>query len=95
MIFTCCHPALSPPSQVSLTPRLVCGLRTAEIARLFLQPEHTVAQRLTRAKAKIRQAGIPLRVPPPHLLADRVPVVLACVYLVFTEGYSAKVEAER
>ncbi|GGN69704.1 RNA polymerase subunit sigma-24 [Nocardia rhizosphaerihabitans] len=89
MIFTCCHPALSPPSQVALTLRLVCGLRTAEIARLFLQPEHTVAQRLTRAKTKIRQAGIPLRVPPPHLLADRVPVVLACVYLVFTEGYSA------
>ncbi|MBF6214687.1 sigma-70 family RNA polymerase sigma factor [Nocardia puris] len=89
MIFTCCHPALSPPSQVALTLRLVCGLRTAEIARLFLQPEHTVAQRLTRAKAKIRQAGIPLRVPPPHLLPDRVPVVLSCVYLVFTEGYSA------
>lgn len=89
MIFTCCHPALSPPSQVALTLRLVCGLRTAEIARLFLQPEHTVAQRLSRAKAKIRQAGIPLRVPPPHLLADRVPVVLACVYLVFAEGYSA------
>lgn len=89
MIFTCCHPALSPPSQVALTLRLVCGLRTAEIARLFLQSEHTVAQRLSRAKAKIRDAGIPLRVPPPHVLADRVPVVLACVYLVFTEGYSA------
>ncbi|MFC4128274.1 RNA polymerase sigma factor [Nocardia rhizosphaerae] len=89
MIFTCCHPALSPSSQVALTLRLVCGLRTAEIARLFLQPEHTVAQRLSRAKAKIRQAGIPLRVPPAHLLPDRVPVVLACVYLVFTEGYSA------
>jgi RNA polymerase sigma-70 factor (ECF subfamily) len=89
MIFTCCHPALSPPSQVALTLRLVCGLRTAEIARLFLQPEHTVAQRLSRAKTKIRQAGIPLRVPPPHLLHDRVPMVLACVYLMFTEGYAA------
>ncbi|MFG1790981.1 RNA polymerase sigma factor [Nocardia sp. NPDC049149] len=89
MIFTCCHPALSIESQVALTLRLVCGLRTIEIARAFLQPEHTVAQRLTRAKAKIRAAGIPLRVPPAHLLPERVPAVLACVYLVFTEGYSA------
>ncbi|WP_194814878.1 RNA polymerase sigma factor [Nocardia sp. XZ_19_385] len=89
MIFTCCHPALSAESQVALTLRLVCGLRTAEIARAFLQPEHTVAQRLTRAKAKIRQAGIPLRVPPAHLLPERTPAVLSCVYLVFTEGYFA------
>ncbi|WP_174184761.1 RNA polymerase sigma factor [Nocardia barduliensis] len=89
MIFACCHPALARPAQVALTLRLVCGLRTAEIARAFLQPEHTVAQRLTRAKAKIRQAGIPLRVPPAQLLPERVPGVLACVYLVFTEGYSA------
>ncbi|GAA5085075.1 RNA polymerase sigma factor [Nocardia iowensis] len=89
MIFTCCHPALSPESQVALTLRLVCGLRTAEIARAFLQPEHTVAQRLTRAKAKIRSAGIPLRVPPAPLLPERMPAVLACVYLVFTEGYFA------
>ncbi|WP_431953103.1 RNA polymerase sigma factor [Nocardia lijiangensis] len=89
MIFTCCHPALSPQSQVALTLRLVCGLRTAEIARAFLQPEHTVAQRLSRAKAKIRQAGIPLRVPPAHLLPERMPGVLACVYLVFSEGYFA------
>lgn len=89
LIFTCCHPALSAESRVALTLRLVCGLRTAEIARAFLQPEHTVAQRLTRVKAKIRQAAIPLRVPPAHLLPERVPGVLACVYLVFTEGYSA------
>ncbi|MGV9748861.1 RNA polymerase sigma factor [Nocardia farcinica] len=89
MIFTCCHPALSSESQVALTLRLVCGLRTSEIARAFLQPEHTVAQRLSRAKAKIRRAAIPLRVPPPHLLPERLPGVLACVYLVFTEGYSA------
>ncbi|MGV9613016.1 RNA polymerase sigma factor [Nocardia xishanensis] len=89
MIFTCCHPALSRPSQVALTLRLVCGLRTAEIARAFLQPEHTVAQRLSRAKTKIRQAGIPLRVPRAHLLPERMPPVLACVYLVFTEGYFA------
>ncbi|MGV9822167.1 RNA polymerase sigma factor [Nocardia xishanensis] len=89
MIFTCCHPALSRQSQVALTLRLVCGLRTAEIARAFLQPEHTVAQRLSRAKTKIRQAGIPLRVPRAHLLPERMPPVLACVYLVFTEGYFA------
>ncbi|GAB2707513.1 RNA polymerase sigma factor [Nocardia thraciensis] len=89
MIFTCCHPALSPESRVALTLRLVCGLRTAEIARAFLQPEHTVAQRLSRAKTKIRQAGIPLRVPPGPLLPQRLPGVLSCIYLVFSEGYFA------
>ncbi len=89
MIFTCCHPALSPESRVALTLRLVCGLRTAEIARAFLQPEHTVANRLARAKAKIRQANIPMRVPPEHLLPERTPGVLACIYLVFSEGYFA------
>ncbi len=89
LVFTCCHPALAPPAQVALTLRLVCGLQTPEIARAFLQPEATVARRLVRAKAKVRDAVIPLRVPPPHLLPERVPFVLACVYLVFSEGYAA------
>lgn len=89
LVFTCCHPALSQEARVALTLRLVCGLRTAEIARAFLQPEGTVAQRLTRAKAKIRASAIPLRVPPAHLLRTRVADVLACIYLVFAEGYFA------
>jgi len=89
LMFTCCHPALAPAAQVALTLRLVCGLRTAEIARAFLQPEATVAQRLSRAKAKIRTAAIPFRVPPAHLLPERLPPVLTCAYLVFTEGYAA------
>ena len=89
LIFTCCHPALAPQAQVALTLRLVCGLQTAEIARAFLQAEATVARRLIRAKAKVRDAVIPFRVPPAHLLPERVPYVLACAYLVFSEGYAA------
>ncbi|AQA21425.1 RNA polymerase sigma factor, sigma-70 family protein [Rhodococcus sp. MTM3W5.2] len=89
LIFTCAHPALAPQAQVALMLRLVCGLTVAEIARAFLQPEPTVSQRLTRAKSKIRTAAIPFRLPPEHLLPERVPQVLACIYLVFTEGYSA------
>ncbi|OBC04821.1 RNA polymerase subunit sigma-24 [Mycobacterium sp. 852013-50091_SCH5140682] len=87
MMFTCAHPALDRASQLALTLRLISGLTVAEIARALLQSEAAVGQRLTRAKHKIRQANIPLRVPPPELLPERTPHVMACVYSVFTEGY--------
>lgn len=88
LLFTCCHPALSETARIALSLRFVFGLTAREIARLFLEPEPTVAQRLTRAKAKIRTARIPLRVPPPELFGERVPTVLSCLYLTFTEGYA-------
>lgn len=94
LIFTCCHPALALEARVALTLRTLAGLSTAEIARAFLVGEQTMSKRLLRAKQKIRHAGIPYRVPPAHLLPERVPAVLGVLYLLFSEGYSATAGAD-
>jgi RNA polymerase sigma-70 factor (ECF subfamily) len=94
LMFTCCHPALALEARVALTLRTLAGLSTAEIARAFLVTQPTMSKRLSRAKQKIKNAAIPYRVPPAHLLPERTPAVLAVLYLLFNEGYSATAGAD-
>src|SRR5258705_4525240 len=95
LMFTCCHPSLNLDAQVALTLRSLAGMSTTEIARAFLVPERTMGQRLFRAKQKVAHAGIPFRVPPPHLLPERLPAVLHVLYLLFNQGYGEPQETRR
>ena len=94
LIFTCCHPSLSKQVRVSLTLKTLCGLTTQQVANAYVVSEETMAQRLVRAKKKIKSAGIPYQIPPAHLLDERLSAVLSVIYFIFNEGYRASIGEE-